>query len=390
MLPIGVALMVALFATTLLVPRANAGLFAPGTVEVYGYGWSISALKVPVSDGVPYTSLEILQQAESQKPNKVDVDNLPDISVNLPGSSNAVRCTGAEVRSGASKCPTFTASADSMVMSFVKDGKKHEVTYQATNSNGRPGLTPQIYIGQTQTLSVDLSPPSKKIDSGDSVTFQADVTGASGTVSYAWDFGDGASKATSQGSVSHKFTGNNQTYTVVVTVSATGNARGDDDLSTITVGMLKKAKEKPKKEKPKDQDDQNEDDSSTYDPGYVPGDYYDDGSGPGTGSPSAGSPSPSTSEPDKKKRDQPVADDSGQTVTGQLIDPTATATVVPTTDTPATGETEAGPAEPESGGGGGIPDGAKAALGIGALLGLGGLTEAGAFAGAFRRFRLRP
>jgi hypothetical protein len=376
---------------TLLAPRANAGLFAPGTVEVYGYGWSISALKVPVSDGVPYTSLEILQQAESQKPNKVDVDNLPDISVNLPGSNNAVKCTGDEVRSGASKCPVFTASADSTAMSFVKDGKKHEVTYQATNANGRPGLTPQIYIGQTQTLSVDLSPPSKKIKSGDTVTFQAQVTGASGTVSYAWDFGDGASKTTSQGSVSHKFTGNNQTYTVVVTVSATGNTRGDDDLSTITVGKVKKAKKKPK-DKSKDDTDTNQDDSNTYDPGYVPSttDYYDDGSGPGAGSPSNGSPAQPSPKPDRKKQDQPVTDDSGQTVTGQLIDPTATATVIPSTESPATGETEAGPAETDSTGGGGLPDGAKAALGIGALLGLGGLAEAGAFTGAFRRFRLRP
>jgi hypothetical protein len=207
LLALAIACFAVIFVMGVLVPKANAGLFQSHTVEVNGYSWTSSPLKVPINEGTTYTSLQVLQA----NPDKVDIDTLPDISVNLPGSSNAVKCTGDQVRNKSNKCPTFAASSDYTTMSFVKDGETQEVRYQATTSSGGAGLTPQIFIGQTQTLSVDLSPPSKKIDSGDTVTFKASVTGASGNVTYAWDFGDGSSKTTSQATVSHKFTGNNQT-----------------------------------------------------------------------------------------------------------------------------------------------------------------------------------
>ncbi len=77
-------------------------------------------------------------------------------------------------------------------------------------------------------------------------------------------------------------------------------------------------------------------------------------------------------------------------MTGQLVDPSQIAAVVPSTDTPAgTSETEAAEPVEEKSGWGGLSDGALTAVGVGALLGLGGLAEAGAFAG-LRRFRLRP
>ena len=78
-------------------------------------------------------------------------------------------------------------------------------------------------------------------------------------------------------------------------------------------------------------------------------------------------------------------------MTGQLVDPNQIATVVTPSGSPAgeSGE-EATPAEEAGEGGGGIPRGVTTAFGIGALLGLGGLIEAGAFSGLGRRFRFRP
>jgi hypothetical protein len=372
--------------------RADASLFTPGTVEVNGYAWTIDPLKVQIpQDGTTTKSaLEILQEAES-KSSKVDVATVPDIAVTLPGKAQSVKCSGNQLRSGSSKCPTFTASADYTVMSFVSGSKTHQVRYQATSASGSPGLNPQIYIGQASSMSVLLSPPSKKIDSGDTVDFKATVTGATGKLTYSWDFGDGSSKTTSTGTISHKFTGDDQAFTVVVNVTQTGSPRREDDLSTITVGKVKKSTKK-KKKKTKD-DDGNNGDEGTYDPGYVPGysDNYYDGTGTSPGSGNTSSGSPSTTSPDKPKpnEDKTPVESSGDTVTGQLIDPTTTATVIPPTDN-STGSTEEANPQDDPDGGGGLPAGAKAALGIGGLLGLGGLAEAGAFTGALRRFRFRP
>jgi hypothetical protein len=255
---------------------------------------------------------------------------------------------------------------------------------------------PEVFVpSSNSTLEIQVNPDGPlSLKAGGSKTFKVKVLNAgASSVALTWTVSGPVSRSgsISGNQFSFKFA-KAGSYQVGVYADATGRTQGHEFVD-VTVGKAKKAKKKPK-DKSKDDTDDNENDSSTYDPGYVPGtsDYYDDGSGTGTGtgSPSNGSPAQPDPEPDPKKQDRPVTDDSGQTVTGQLIDPTTTATVIPSTESPATGETEAGPAETESKGWGGIPDGAKAALGIGALLGLGGLTEAGAFTGAFRRFRLRP
>ncbi|MBN8868701.1 MAG: hypothetical protein J0H66_02350 [Solirubrobacterales bacterium] len=328
---------------------------------------------------------KVLLYAQERTSGAFDINNFDAaVEVSRPGSVGNLKVNQSQVASKShdGKLPIY----------FLNSGGETSMWQPGGQVWVFADYDPEVFIpSSSSTLQVEVTPSGPlSLKAGDSQSFKIMVanTGSS-KVKLSWNINGPVSKS---GTVS---SGNQFSFTfpkagsyqVAVFADATSRTQGYK-LVKVTVG---KAKKKPKKEKPRDQDDSNEDDSSTYDPGYVPGDYYyDDGSGPGTGSPSTGSPSPLSPEPDEKKQDQPVADDSGQTVTGQLIDPTTTATVIPTTDTPATGEPEAGAAEPESKGGGGIPDGAKAALGIGALLGLGGLTEAGAFTGAFRRLRLRP
>jgi hypothetical protein len=255
------------------------------------------------------------------------------------------------------------------------------------------GTSPTVYITAQPDIEVEISPRHKQIKSGDPVTFTTRVSGASGQVTYNWDFGDGKSATTSKGTVTHSFNGSEKTFNVVVTVSSTVNPRTDNDLAIVTAGKVKK--EKKKKQKRQEDDLAEPDDNGSYDPGYVPGyndDYYDDGTGTGAGTREIGSPSaPSPSQQRQKKQQkkpQP-ADDGLETVSGELIGPGSTATVIPSTDSPATGTEEASPVD-DGKGGGGLPGGVKAAIGVGALLGLGGLAEAGAFTGTFRRIRLRP
>lgn len=235
-----------------------------------------------------------------------------------------------------------------------------------------------------QKLAVRISPTGTiKLKSGESEAFTATlVSGDPAKVALTWSV-DGVSKSSS---TPNKFVFSNKkqgTYRIQVLAQAPGAAAVVDSV-TVVVGKPEKKKEK------KDEDDppaDNPPDDSGYVPGYYPDYGSGSGTGTGTGTPSTGSPSQANPRKQKQDKEEPPADDGLETVSGQLVDPTQIATVVPS-DTPSSSGEEAQPAEDEKKGGG-ISDGALTAIGIGALLGLGGLTEAGAFAG-FRRFRFRP
>jgi hypothetical protein len=353
-----------------------------GIVEVNGYAWTVNPVAVDLNDIAPtnngssrYTVLEILEEGQN---GQYRISQIPRVTINLPGKLTGPGCSGDQIRGNSNQCPTFRSTPDATIMSYKAGSQTRQVEYRDYN--------PQIYIEKADDMSVDLSPPSAKIDSGGQVRFTTDVSGDIGAVTYEWDFGDGTKKTTSKGSISHTFKGSNRTYTVVVSVTSTGNPRSADDLSTITVGKVKK---KPADQNPNQKNPDNSDNGgggeTTESTPYVPG--YSGGSTGGTGGGSPGaSPNTSPGQP-KREKQQPANESSGQTVTGQLIDPASIATATPSTGD-STAATEQ--ASPDDGsGGGGIPDGAKAALGIGALLGLGGLAEAGAFTGAFRRIRFR-
>ncbi|MCB0830622.1 MAG: PKD domain-containing protein [Solirubrobacterales bacterium] len=389
----GLALAALLLMASSLASRSEAATYQEGTVEVNGYNWKVDPVSVDLNDIAPtddgataYTVLQILEKADNSQ---YDIDTVPGVTINLPGKLTGPGCTGDQVRAESNQCPTFTSTADATTMRYRKGSQVKTVKYTSYN--------PQIYIDRASDMKVELSPPSKKIKSGDSVKFTTEVTGAIGQVTYTWDFGDGSQKTTSKGSISHTFTGSNRTYTVVVDVSSTGNPRGDDDISTITVGKVKKTTKKTDK-------NQNQNDSgggtggtggtssgtTTYNPGYTDGYYpgYNGGYGGGTSATTPSAPAPQQQK--QQKQDQQQSTDNGlQTVSGQLINPASTATVVPSTSDQSGTTQQANPAD-DSSGGGGMPGGVKAALGIGALLGLGGLAEAGAFAGGIGRLRFRP
>ena len=369
---------------TAFAPRSEAA-FVAGQVTVDGYKWTGAPVDVNLNDisasnngQIVYTIKEILKEAEPSANGDFSLATVPGIEILKPGlgNPNPATCTGDEIRAESSSCPTFRFNSDTTYMRMPNG-----TDYKYTSVSGNP----LIYITKPQDLKVTISPRQKAIKSGESVTFTADVSNESGSVTFTWDFNDGSGKkTTSSNQISHVFTGSDKTFNVVVTATSTGNFSSDEDFAVITTGKIKKQK------KPKDnnKNDGNgggggSNNSTPYVPGYTD---YGTGGSTGTGTPSTGSTSNGNPQQEKQKKDQTQPADNGlQTVSGELIDPGSTATVLPPSDSTDPGTQEANPAD--GSGGGGIPDGAKAAIGIGALLGLGGLAEAGGFAGAFRRFR---
>lgn len=253
-------------------------------------------------------------------------------------------------------------------------------------------LNPQIQVSKSiAALKVSIRPGGPlRLKAGDTGRFKATVDNPAGTtVTLSWLVnGDSKQTGTSVKAGTFEFEFRDEgTYTVAVFASAPGTAQVADSVS-VTVGKAPKKKTGKPKESGNGNDG-NTDDSGGYIPGYTD-DFGGDGTGisgtgiSGTGNPPAGNPPPVT-QPKEEQPEQPV-DDGLATVSGQLVDPSQIATVVPPAGDPSTATEEASPAE-DPAGGGGISEGALTAVGIGALLGLGGLAEAGAFAGAFRRFR---
>lgn len=373
----------------------------PGVVTVYGYQWS-KEYKVQLRD-LPgkeeavngqvvkvYGMKDVLDAAEAQPGDDFTVDSLSKIEIVFPGNKGKVTYSGNQIRSNAD-LPTFYVNDQNVTVMRVPGG------------GGRPGgeyayttLNPKLYEPKQglKSFKVSVSPAKKTVKSGTKVTFTATLDGLAGGVlpTFVWSI-VGVTQPSNGGSFTGTFKGKaGDSIAVVLQVSAPGynSASGG-----AIVYIDKAPKKKPDKTKNKNSngDQNNTEDQGYTDPGYYdPYDgYYDDyGSGTGGGSPATSSPSPSSPEPkEKQRREQPPVEPSGETVTGQLIDPTQIAEVVPTEDSPSgSSAEEASPDEADSGGGG-IPGGVKTALGIGALLGIGGLAEAGAFSGALRRFRFR-
>jgi len=378
---------------TLVAFVASAGLagsasaaFTPGVVSVTGYNWKTQNPRVDVSldqlSGSPtYTVEEILDAAEGQAGGQFDLATIPGIEVDKPDGTT-VGCSGNDIRSGRDSCPVFKSDATTTYM-VLAGGSGKRISYTTSN--------PVIYITRQKDLKVTVDPAKKTINSGETVPFVADVENEIGDLTYEWDFGDGTSRVTSVANVSHRFVGNDEEFAVILTVTDNATNLKTSNSALVTVGKVKK---KPRKEhRPKPREDSGGGNNGGYDSGYGSGYEGGYGTGTGTGTGTGGGPSGSqgTNPPKAEKRQEEPqpAGSTGQTVSGQLIDPAATVTVVPPAETPAAGNGESSPEAKPDGGGGGISKGAITAFGIGALLGLGGLAEAGAFAG-HRRFRFRP
>lgn len=243
-------------------------------------------------------------------------------------------------------------------------------------------FTPRIIVfPKAVGFKVSLTPKVRTVKSGASVRFKAAVTGTSGKLTYTWSFGDGSDELqTREPTANHTFRGSDLTFPVTLTVTEAGNARNGTAGAMITIGKKVKKTRKPEKRKPNDPAPVATPGGGGgyHDGGYTgPGVYGSQGgSGPGNAMPAA-PPAP----PEPKQKPAPVVDDGLVPVRGELIDPSIPGqTIDPSTGRPGASEST----EPEAGPKGfALSGGAKTALGIAALLGIGGLAEIGSFA----RFR---
>lgn len=364
-------------------PGAVAAPFSPGVVEVDGYGFEdvVDVREDALAGATGRTvGIKVVMQ-EGEKSGEFELSTVQKVEIALPGSQAKFRTySGNQIRNNPGSVPRFRFEDERTVM-ILPNGA--EVAYAAAGS----GLNPRIYIpANTSTIDVKLTPEARKIKSGESVTFKADVTGGTGQLTYRWSFGDGSKDlVTTKGSVSHTFKGNDRTFGVTLTVSDSSSTRKGTASAVIIIGDTKKPEKKQKEngnrnsDRPDDRD--YGDDDYGDDPGH--GDGYGDGYGDDYGNGSPGTGTPAAPRQPKKDEPEPPVDDGPETVRGELLDPSIPAEVIdPSSQDPATG---ADPAEPEEeeGGGFGLSGGAKTAIGIAFLLGLGGLTELRTFS----RFR---
>lgn len=212
------------------------------------------------------------------------------------------------------------------------------------------------------------------------VPFVADVENEIGDLSYEWDFGDGTSRVTSVANVSHRFVGNDEEFAVIL---------NRDRQRNESESLQRGSRHGRQGEKEAAQGAQAETPGRiqaaatmvVMTPAMAPATAMEPepepGPGPGL---AAGQAGPGAQIPRRPKGRETCSrpGSTGQTVSGQLIPPGSHRDRGPAAKTPAAGNGESSPEAKPDGGGGGISKGAITAFGIGALLGLGGLAEAGA------------
>lgn len=371
------------FSTLLLAPGgAGAALFSPGQVEVRPAGMQAESQMVTRSalgGGDTHSLGEIMEVAA--RSGAFDLATLKGVEIAVPGTSKIRQYTGDQVRNKPGQVPTYRFEDDATVVSFP-DG-----TPDGIYGSAGVDLTPSVVIPTfANDFKVEINPSAKKIKSGDSVRFTAEVKGTTGKLTYHWSFGDGSKDVTGdRGSVTHTFKGDNQSFGVTLTVAESGNSRKATASSLIVIGKAEKSKKKKKNEGKKNDDTSGDPGDGYYDdPGYGYGDGYGTGLGDdyGNGSPGTGLPA-TPKQPKRKDKPEPPVDDGLETVRGELLDPSIPAQVIdPAAEDPST-STDPGSSEEEKAGGFGLSGGAKTAIGIAFLLGLGGLTELRTFS----RFR---
>lgn len=273
--------------------------------------------------------------------------------------------------------PSFEFSATKTVMT-LPGGKS--VTYCGETSQcdflSNPGVTVELKEDQGSVLAVILNADATTVKVGSAVGFEARVVGAT-RLRFSWDFGDGSRVSSGGQRESHRYRkAGSFTARVTVTDLSTGKSR----IGSLRI-RVRKDEPKKKPQRSNGDGDPAPAGSGGYYGGYPGGSggLGDGGGGSGnTGGGSGGDPglaSPASPEPEDKP--QQVVDDGLVPVRGELLDPSIPAQVIePSTEEP--GES-AGPAAEEKRGFA-LSGGAKTALGIAALLGIGGLAEIGSFA----------
>jgi|GEM_PF-3328652 len=342
-----------------------------GIVEVDGYAWVGDAVEVnlnSISGGTPetiagqqrkvFSLLDVLTEADGESTD-LGLATLPkvEIAYSLNNKVKTARYTGDQVRD--------QGNAKDLARFFVGDGGVTYMLLPGQDPIAFENANPKVFDPTKLTpLAVSLSPSSKSIKSGDSVSFKASASNGGGaSLTYTWDFGDGSSKQTVSGSITHTFRGVDRQFVVVVRVAGTGFREGQA-LASITIGKIP---EKKKKDKKPESDQPDPAPGSTYTDPYGGYGGYDSGTGSPTVPSSPGQ--PSAPRPDDQV--QPLPDDGLTQVAGELVSSsTPAAAVSPGAATPETSPVET-PATQKQG----INEGVWVFLGLMALFALGGLAE---------------
>lgn len=334
--------------------------FSPGVIQLH---YRENCVELTGLDGE--RSLKELVETAGQQEGAFSLDDVARVSVFNQQLGRDTPFSGSRLRGGTA-IPDYSFDADRTEV--AQDGAPFS-TYGETGSDRIPEIQVQLNQKQDSRLTVRLTADRTLIKPGDAVNFTANVTPASGSLTYIWDFGDGRQSVVGKARESHRFRAGDSRFTVTVRVA--GGTKSGKDSVVITVGK------KPKPEK-KNEDRQPDTGGSSGggNPagGGYPGGSYGTPAAPVVPAPAGPSVSPPASPPAAKQKPQP-ADDGLIPVRGELVGPPIPGEVIDPNSRPPAADSAQKAGEK----GFGLSGEAKTALGVIALLGLGGLAELRSF-----------
>jgi uncharacterized membrane protein YgcG len=329
-----------------------------------------------------HSLLQVFNAADAES-DEINLATIPAIEVDRP-TFGTVRISGADLRNPAAfrdGPPVFYEDNGATVFVMPGSGTASGNRYRFVNA------PVGISISSGASYEVSLSASRTRVKVGQKVNFTATVAGQDRgeQLSFSWRFGDGTTRTTNAGRISHTFAGDGD-FAVILDV--TGSSGTGQSGILIEVGEVARPKPKPK---PNDKNgERNPEGTGGTGGSGGGGGGFGSGFGDGTGDFGSGSgggptgfaPGPSTPFPDPAP--EPPARDPQQNfnpddglvpVQGELVDP-QTGEVISTVPSDAQAVESADPATPGTEQGGfGIPGTAWTLAGVGLLLGLGAFAE---------------
>lgn len=244
------------------------------------------------------------------------------------------------------------------------------VSRSAEDYNARDHFEVESAVRLTQTaeLEVDLSADRRKIEPGESVDFDAEVSGGPPGARYelSWNFGDGSRESGSSPERSHVFD-EQGIYSVTVTAKVRGsNLSGDGNVVDVEVGDPEKEPEDdvPSGSGRSDGGAYVPSSPTPYTPSYTP---------PATSTPPSPAPAPTPTPKPPKPPD--ISTSGGTTVEGSLLADVGDRSPSSVLDSAARAARDEDPREEDASDGADISEAALSIAGVLALLGLGAGLE---------------